>query len=353
MQSPENQRDPNDSLELAERLTARIRQAWPVERWGCSPVVVGVSGGADSVALLVLLRRIAQQMGEQQATGQPRFVIAHVNHRLRGTDSDGDRDFVIELGKRWGLPVRVLESPQQSPESRSEADLRDERYHYFESVACDYGARYVATAHHADDHIETLLFRLFRGSAMRGLRGIPATRLLAPQITLVRPLLGCRRSELREFLQEIGQPFREDRTNTSSAYTRNRIRHKILPMLEAEFGPRLTQRLLRFSQQMSRVDAFLSSLAEQGSERAVLRRDADEIVVSASRFNELAEVIQRHLVVMLWDQQGWPRGDLAESDIDDVLRCLAAFDSVSLRHQFPGKITISGKGDQKTIRREP
>ncbi len=351
MQSPENQRDQSDSQELAERLSARIREVWPVERWGSTPVVVGVSGGADSVALLLLLRRIAQQMENLQGASSPRFVIAHVNHRLRGTVSDRDRDFVVELGARWEVPVRVLESPRRPPESRSEADLRDERYHFFESVACDNGARYVATAHHADDQIETILFRLFRGSAVRGLRGIPATRLLAPQITLVRPLLGCRRSELREFLREIGQPYREDRTNSSSKYARNRIRHQILPRLESEFGPRLTDRLLRFSQHMGRVDAFLSGLAEQGGERAILRRDVDEIVLSASRFNELAEVVQRHLVVMLWDQQGWPRGDLGESDIDDVVCCLAAFDSVSVRHQFPGKIMISGKGDQKTIRR--
>jgi tRNA(Ile)-lysidine synthase len=346
MNSPENQLNDPKLPPKADLMDQVLRQ-WPLDRWGTAPIVVGVSGGADSVALLALLRRTLKNHSLPT-----RLVVAHVNHGLRGADSDADQEFVAQLSTRWDLEFRCFcpEKPavQRAP---SEEALRDVRYAFFREVAQEIGARYVATAHHSDDQVETVLFRMFRGTSVSGLAGIPKFRLLSPDITLVRPLLGIRRNELREFLAGIGQDFREDISNDSGQYTRNRIRHQVLPQLEQEFGVEVSDRLLSLSRQAAEVRDLLSTLARDAFSEIVIYQRPDEIGVDVTAFCRLAPVIQRQFVVELWDQQGWPRGDLNESDILDIVACLESATPTSLRHQFPGRITIDGSENQKAIQR--
>ena len=203
----------------------------------CQPgdcLIVGVSGGADSVALLDLLATL------------PDFplilIVAHLNHCLRGTESDGDQQFVQQLAAQYQLPcelrqVNVRLLAQQQRLSLEEAG-RTARYAFFDELKNRYHASAVAVAHHSDDQAETLLLRLLRGAGTTGLAA------MAPRnpAGIIRPLLGISRQELRAHLTDRRLGFREDSSNTDQTYQRNRIRHQLLPLLQ-EYNPAITQRL--------------------------------------------------------------------------------------------------------------
>jgi len=219
----------------APALLTRLAAAWPPADWQDVTVLVAVSGGADSVAL-------ARGLCQLRAPGEGRLVLAHFNHRLRGAESDADEQFVEELARELGVkfitesapPPPLPLSPSPPLASPSEASLRDLRYEFLRHAANESGARYVATAHTADDQVETILLNIVRGTGLAGLAGIPRVRAFTQAATIVRPLLDVTRAEVLDYLQWLGAAFREDATNSSLHYTRNRVRHELLPLLERE-----------------------------------------------------------------------------------------------------------------------
>ena len=201
---------------LDRRFAAHLATSrWLAEAAG---VVVGVSGGADSMTLLHL-------MHHRRGPPPVRLHAAHVDHRMRA-GSAADASWVGRICERWGIPfhLRAAAAPVAT-----EAEGRELRYDFFEEVRRGLGRGAVAmTAHTADDQAETVLFRAARGSGPRGLAGIRAAR--SPSV--VRPLLPFRRAELRAYAAERDIPFRDDPTNRDLRWTRNRLRHEILPALE-------------------------------------------------------------------------------------------------------------------------
>ncbi len=189
-------------------------------------VVVGVSGGVDSVVLLHLLRG---------AGFAP--VAAHVNYGLRGEASEADEALVRRLCHRWDVPLRVRRAEVRgSVQTGSvQAAAREARYGFFGEAAV--GAAAVATGHHRDDQAETVLLNLFRGAGARGLAGIPVRRPLAPgsPVEVVRPLLWASRAEIEAYARARALPWREDASNASPSYRRNAVRHEVLPLLEQHF----------------------------------------------------------------------------------------------------------------------
>lgn len=217
---------------LADRLLETIRKQKSI-RAG-DRLAVAVSGGADSVALLRLLLELRPELGIV-------LSVAHVNHKLRGEESDEDARFVAQLAAQYGLEIRVFEAPTQPGKgSGIEAAARELRYTFFCQLAREGSVSKIATAHTLEDQAETVLLRMFRGTGIRGLAGIH------PQIVfeedgkvlgeVIRPLLGIRRAELREFLREKDQNWREDSSNLDIAFLRNRVRHRLLPVITDEFG---------------------------------------------------------------------------------------------------------------------
>jgi len=230
--------------ELAERLLQTIRKS-DLLRAG-DRVAAAVSGGADSVALLCLLLELREELGIV-------LSVAHFNHKLRGKESDEDERFVAQLAEQHGLELHLRAAPIDGRQSGRkvhhkttgagsgiEAAARELRYQFFRDLARGGRVTKVATAHTLDDQAETILLRIFRGTGIRGLAGIH------PGITLeergqafgevVRPLLGFRRAALREFLRERGQEWHEDSSNRNIAFLRNRVRHRLLPLIVEEFG---------------------------------------------------------------------------------------------------------------------
>ena len=249
-----------------------------------SAVLVAVSGGADSVALLDVLRQLAP-------AHRWRLHVAHVNHRLRGAESDADADFVAQFAARVGLPYTVDSrdvAQAQQDHASPENTARRLRYQTLAGIARKVEASYVALAHHEDDQAETVLLHLLRGSGLAGLAGMRyASPLLLtddvaaaplhrasnvensqevrkptdPPITLVRPLLNVPRAELRAYCARRGLPYREDSTNETVTPQRNWLRHEVLPLLETRY-PAVARTLARASHVLAADHAYLTATAE-------------------------------------------------------------------------------------------
>lgn len=238
-------------------------------------VAVACSGGADSVALLLLLDELHAELGIQ-------LSVAHLNHQLRGAEADADEAFVRELAGRLGLECAVERTDVAACAHAAGLNLeeaaRQTRLEFFSRLCAERKADAVATAHTLDDQAETLLARLLRGTGLTGLAGIqpvlelPSAQpsssqsgrapLAGPPARLVRPLLGVRRAELRAFLQERQQEWREDATNLDPARTRNRLRLEILPQLE-RLNPAAAEHLAELAAQAAREEAFWQVFLEE------------------------------------------------------------------------------------------
>jgi tRNA(Ile)-lysidine synthase len=215
-------------------------------------VVVAVSGGADSVALLDILAHLDLE--------RLNLVVAHLNHSLRGEASDGDEAFVSNLAARYGLPfaskrVEVAALAKSSKLSLEDAG-RQARYSFFADTAKVHGATSIAVAHHLDDQAETVLIRLLRGAGGAGLSG------MAPiQGMLKRPLLQVSRSDIERYLTERGITYRTDATNADPAILRNSIRHELLPQLR-RYNPNISERLAATAEILASDQELLDEMTE-------------------------------------------------------------------------------------------
>lgn len=222
-------------------LVKRVRDT--IERYDLlpsgEPVIVGVSGGPDSLCLLHVLRRLAGDYGLT-------LHVAHLNHRIRGAEANADAAFVADLAAEWGLPctvaVRDVPALARRHKLAIEEAARQARYTFLAQVAGQVGARTVAVGHNADDQAETVLMHFLRGAGLAGLRGmLPQTPLsgyrlleigVGRRLLLVRPLLETPRAEIEAYCAEHGLRHRFDRSNLDTTYFRNRLRHELIPYLE-------------------------------------------------------------------------------------------------------------------------
>ena len=210
------------------------------------PLLIGVSGGADSVALLDAL---------VQSGYRPH--VCHLNHQWRGAESDADAEFVRELAGRYGLPATI----ESRAVAGDEDAARQARLKFFESVAARTGIHTLALAHTADDQVETFLLRLLRGAGVAGLVGIWPERQLG-SLRIIRPLLKVCRAEVVEYLKSRQLTWREDSSNTNRQFLRNRVRHELLPLLARDYNPGIRDVLLRTAEILREEDELLSALAE-------------------------------------------------------------------------------------------
>ena len=224
------------------------------------PILVALSGGSDSVALLALLH-------EAFATLGCRLFAAHVHHHLRGLDADADAAFCTELCRTLGVPLTVVHLDPSPPRGTSpEAWWRAERYRLLDAARESAGCAATATAHTLDDQAETVLLKLLRGAGPRGAAAIRRRRL-----TVVRPVLDLRRAELRDWLQSRGVTWREDATNLAGDRPRAWLRRHVVPLLETAY-PRVLEQLGAFAQALAEDEAFMAAeLAGAGSWPAVGR----------------------------------------------------------------------------------
>lgn len=270
--------------------------------------VVAVSGGPDSVCL-------ARVLVDLQGQGQFRkLIVAHLNHQLRGPESDRDEAFVLGLAQNWRLLCRVQRRDVAAEASTAKANLeataRRVRYAWFTQVAREEGASWVATGHTADDQAETVLHRLVRGSGLQGLAGMAARRPLADGIELVRPLLGVRRAAIAAYLHECAVAARQDSSNLDARFTRNRLRHQVLPLLAEQFNPAITDVLCRLAAQAGEVQQEITRAAAQVLATVELPRAGDLIVLDATRLTTAARHLRREVFRLIWARERWPQGGM-------------------------------------------
>jgi tRNA(Ile)-lysidine synthase len=237
--------------EAESKLRSAIRAAGEKQGWwDARGLLVALSGGGDSMATFELLRRFFPG----------RIAAAHLEHGLRGETSVADADFVASYCEKHGVECFVRHgdvNKNRLPGESSEMAGRRLRYEFFFEILDHEGLQFVATGHNRDDSVETMLFRLFRGTGMRGLAGITPRRG-----RVVRPVIGLSRKELRGFLMESGVPWREDETNEEDSYQRNRIRNHLLPWIRENINASPEGLLLGLSEECALADAESERIAE-------------------------------------------------------------------------------------------
>ena len=229
-------------------------------------LLVGVSGGADSVALLDALVKSGW-----------RPHVCHLNHQLRGPASDADAEFVRDLARHYGLTNTI----EWQKVAGDEDGARRARHEFFAKVAAQTGIRKLALAHTADDQVETFLLRLLRGAGVPGLIGIWPERQLGT-LRVIRPMLKVRRVEVLEYLSAQVLKYREDASNTDTRFTRNRIRHELLPMLERDFNPAVREVLLHTAEILRDEDFYLLHHVAQRFYMTVCQNDAVNVKALAN-----------------------------------------------------------------------
>lgn len=261
-------------------------------------IVVAVSGGPDSTALLHVLHHISQQW-------QWQLIVAHVNHQLRGAQADEEANWVQRLAASFGWPceVGVYDIPRMMREEGLSVQVaaRQKRYEFLQQVAAQYGATKIALGHHADDQAETVLMRFMRGSGASGLSGIPIQRQLS-NVSIVRPLLHCYKDEILRYCQLYEIDYVLDESNESRQYTRNEVRLDILPYLQ-RWNRQLPQTLNQLASMMQADDTYMQQQAKEQYARLVTEQGAS-YCLSKQKFLALPLALQRRLVKLILNSLG-------------------------------------------------
>ncbi|NLE37858.1 MAG: tRNA lysidine(34) synthetase TilS [Pirellulaceae bacterium] len=327
-------------------LPDQLARAWPPEQWQDVTVLIAISGGADSVGLLRVLATLKR-------TGTGQLQAAHFNHNLRGSESDADEAFVVDLCKQWGIPCRTGRATRSLKDYSAgeglESAARQARYDFLRQAAADAGARYLATGHTADDQVETILHHVLRGTGIAGLAGMARCRPLGEATTLIRPLLSVRRAQVIEYLATLRQPFRDDSSNAETRFTRNRLRHELLPLLAEQFNPEIDEALLRLGGLAGEVQSIIDGLVEElvgDAETPV----ADRRIIDAAEVAGKPPYLVRELLIRLWRDQGWPRQSMGYAEWDELADMLLR--GRSAKKMFPGGVLVERVEDRLVLRRE-
>ena len=251
-------------------------------------IVVGVSGGSDSVVLLRALNELKNEIGFT-------ISVAHVNHMVRAGAADEDQMFVESLCNTLGIKCYSLKTDipnlaKTKGISEEEAG-REERYNFFNSIAGRIGK--IATAHNMDDNVETAIMRFIRGTSVTGLAGIPYVRE-----NIIRPLMDVKKSDIKNACVEEHWRYCEDFTNSLNIYTRNKIRNNLIPMIEKEFNPNLKKTLAANIESYREDAEFLDSLAEETMMKTFFGT-GDRIVCKAEDFQKIPKAIQKRIIIKI------------------------------------------------------
>lgn len=275
-------------------------------------VVCAVSGGADSVALLWALYLLREKFDFS-------LSAAHFNHGLRGEESDRDQAFVEDLCSRYDIPLHIGAGDVQPGAKGLEAAAREARYAFLESLTGK-----IATAHTADDNSETVLMHMVRGTGLKGLGGIAPVRG-----KVIRPMLTVTREEVEDFLQEYCLPHIEDSSNQTDVFLRNRIRHKVMPLLQQE-NPRLAENLSQMALRLRQDEQLLCSVTDQP-------------LPAVSELRQMQPGVRNRYLHMFLQRSG-----VKEPESEHIaLACSLVFSkNPSARGDFPGGVTLCRQYDQ-------
>jgi tRNA(Ile)-lysidine synthase len=316
---------------LVRKIGEALEQLLPDHRG--KHLGVAVSGGPDSVALCHALVLLSSPRRLQ-------LTALHVNHCLR-PEAEAEQHLVETLCQRWQIPCVVTSVTPPEKKNGVENWARTERYRFFHQVREQSQLDAVVLAHTLDDQAETVLFRLLRGTAKRGLIGIPPTR----EGWLIRPLLDCTRQEVMAYLAAEHLPYAIDPSNADCRYTRNRIRHLLLPFLEREFSPRIRRHLVTLATTARAEEAWLEALARDASVRVVDSRN----ILSLLRLSAEPHALQSR-ILRQWLEQSGQTHEVSFAHIESV--CRLAEGRIRGKVTLPGTLCVRREGDILTIEKK-
>ena len=253
-------------------------------------IVAAVSGGIDSMVMLDALVALRDELKLE-------IAVAHVNHRLRGAESDGDEEFVRRISENHGLSCHIrrvdTRALAESGRLSIQEAARNARYEFFAEILNSSGFQKIATAHHADDNAETILLNLIRGAGVKGLSGIPAKR---PDEGIIRPLLFATRKQIQEYAGERKLAYREDSSNRGDDYARNYIRHRLLPQIQEYINPNVSGVLNRTAQLFEDLQHYLESEAARIAPSVVREQTEDQVRVDLNELHSKPVFLQEYLL---------------------------------------------------------
>ena len=348
----------------------QLATAWPPESWTHFPIVLAVSGGPDSVALLHGIKEIRNQykqlqdfpqntpahketLSDEEKTCGISIIVGHFNHRMRGSEADADADFVQSLCINLGLPYEIGEvdksSIEKTPREGWESTCRQMRYAFLQKIAEKHGARYVVTGHTVEDQVETILHRVIRGTGLRGLAGMPRSRPLSPAVSLLRPMLTLSRSSARDYLQSLEITWRTDSSNESDAFTRNRLRHELLPMLQQDFNPQVSTAILRLGQLAGEAQEMVDGVVTNAVEDYCPHQDGKEIALKVTKLTTQTDFFIREFMIALWREADWPLQAMGLTEWQSLVELLRQSDAGS--RTLPGGVVAKKEGGKLWLHR--
>jgi tRNA(Ile)-lysidine synthase len=332
-----------------------------IDRRGLIPpgagVVVGVSGGADSIGLLSVLHSLSAESKRCY-----KLTVAHVNHGLR-SEAQQDAAFVAALADQLRLPCIVERRDVAGEAGRRGIGIeeagRSARYEFFAAAAAKTGSAVVAVGHQADDNVETILHRIIRGTHLRGLAGIPPSRpLVKGGPMLVRPLLECSRNRIEEYCVRQGLSWRVDESNSELVMARNFLRHELLPLLRRRLNPEVDGALARLSGAAGDAEAYLCRQAKAALIDALKKKAAGDGVVTLDCRRLVAEegLVRTYAARMALEEAGVPMGAITAGHLTQLAALLEGQEhaSISLPGGYGatacgGKVTIGPAGEDTAV----
>lgn len=271
-------------------------------------ILAAVSGGADSVCLLWMLKELSENMG---------FHLAafHMNHGIRGTEADRDEQYVQKMCEQMEIPFRTVRADVRKfadSQGMSEEEAgRTLRYRYLEETAAEFACNKIATAHHKDDDAETVLMNLFRGTGLKGLGGIRPVRKLSPERTVIRPLLCMTKPEIEDYLKEREIIWCEDSTNQENRYSRNKVRNVMIPWVKDEINDRAVDHVLQTAALASEADEYFAMEAEK-----ILGEDKTKIPNAV--LDAQPKILKTYLIRRMIAEAAGQEKDIAARHVDAV-----------------------------------
>jgi len=299
-----------ESMSLIQLVEEQIKKYNMVNKG--ETVVVGVSGGPDSMTLLHILYRLREPLGIK-------LVVAHLNHQFRGAEADADAQFVLDAARRLKLAAFV-ESRDVSAYSYThgishQVGAREVRYSFLGEVAVKTGASRVALGHHADDQAETILLHMLRGTGTSGLKGMLPVR----DDFYIRPLLTVRRRQIEDYCRRHDLVTRLDSSNLKTEYMRNQVRLELLPILEKKYNPNFVDSLNRLAEICRDEDDYLEHQAEEVFFRARISSAGDILCLDAGKLSAVPQALLRRVIRRAWTEICGVQADLNYRHVEQVM----------------------------------
>lgn len=279
-------------------------------------IVIGVSGGPDSMTLLNVLINLKQKLGISK------IVVATVNHMIR-EEAEEETKFVENFCESHGIEfyLKKVDVQEEAKSKKTSTELagRNARYDFFEEVLKKTGSNKIATAHNLNDNVETVLMNILRGSGISGLKGIEISRK-ETNIEYIRPIRECERQEIEKYCEEQNLDPRIDKTNFESIYNRNKIRNEIIPYLKKEFNPNVLEGINRLSDIAREEEEYFDKVIAKEYEELKIGENEKEVILDLKEFNKLEKVIKSRIILYTINKTNGNVQGIGKIHIEDIIK---------------------------------